>query len=141
MNTYQKERTRLLLQLVDDLETAISPMTYMPNVNKDEEREYLLDSVRRHKPSELDREYGVIPPNQDIKIREALSKCMTEFNNYISDEVVKGETKLQLDSMNMLLKEISATPVEEIIKEQSEIVRSIEDRIYSELLALLDEEG
>jgi hypothetical protein len=139
MNAYQKERIRILLQKVDDLQSAICPMSFVPNSYKDEEREFLLDSVRTLKRFETPHESSVIPPNQDILIKEAMSRCLREFDDFISKQVLKKGRSAQIEYMKNHLVEISQRPVEDIIIDQLEVVQDIESHIYSELLAMLDE--
>lgn len=139
MNAYQKESIRVLLQGVDDLQSAICPMSFVPNSYKDEQREFLLNSVRSHKTFETPEDSAVIPPNQDVLVREALSRTIREFNNFISKQVLSRRRMTQIEYMRNHLEEISKRPVEEIIKEQLEVAQDLESHIYSELLAILDE--
>ncbi|MGE5409502.1 MAG: hypothetical protein ACM3MI_00975 [Clostridiales bacterium] len=139
MNAYQKERIRVLLQKVDDLQSAICPMSFVPNSYKDEEREFLLDSVRTLKRFETSHESSVIPPNQDILVKEAMSRCLREFDDFINKQVLKKGRSAQVEYMKKHLVEISQRPVEDIIKDQLEVVQDIESHVYSELLAMLDE--
>lgn len=139
MNTYQKERIRVLLQNVDDLQSAISPMSFVPNSYKDEQREFLLNSVRAHKTFETPQESAVIPPNQDVLVREALSRTLREFSDFVDKQVLKKNRMAQIEYMKRHIEEISKRPVEEIIKDQLEIAQDLETHVYSELLAILDE--
>lgn len=139
MNTYQKERIRVLLQNVDDLQSAISPMSFVPNSYKDEQREFLLNSVRSHKTFENPGESAVIPPNQDVLVREAMARAIREFNDFIDKQVLSKRRMVQIEYMKNHLTEISSRPVEEIIKDQLEVAQDLESHIYSELLAILDE--
>ncbi|MDP4176353.1 MAG: hypothetical protein Q8933_20395 [Bacteroidota bacterium] len=139
MNAYQKERIRILLQKVDDLQSAICPMSFVPNSYKDEEREFLLDSVRTLKRFETSHDSSVIPPNQDILIKEAMSRCLREFDDFINKQVLKKGRSAQIEYMKKHLIEISQRPVVDIIKDQLEVVQDIESHVYNELLAMLDE--
>ena len=139
MNAYQKERIKVLLQNVDDLQSAISPMSSVPNSYKDEQREFLLNSVRAHKTFETSTESGLIPPNQEVFIREAMSKAIREFNDFIAKQVLNKSRMAQIEYMKKHLEEISKRPVEEIIKDQLEVAQDLESHVYSELMSILDE--
>ncbi|HEX2868991.1 MAG TPA: hypothetical protein VHO03_18265 [Ignavibacteriales bacterium] len=139
MNAYKKERIRVLLQNVDDLQSAISPMSFVPNYYKDEQREFLLNSVRAHKTFETPGESEVIPPNQDVMVREAFSRTIREFNDFIDKQVLPKRRMRQIEYMRNHLGEISKRPVGDIIKDQLEVAQDLESHIYSELLAILDE--
>lgn len=139
MNAYQKERIRVLLQNVDDLQSAISPMSFVPNSYKDEQREFLLNSVRAHKTFETPRESEVIPPNQDVLVREAFSRTIREFNDFIDKQVLAKRRMTQIEYMKNHIEEISKRPIGDIIKDQLEVAQDLESHIYSELLSILDE--
>ncbi|MCU7496312.1 MAG: hypothetical protein HF314_08230 [Ignavibacteria bacterium] len=139
MNAYQKERIKVLLQKVDDLQSAISPMSFVPDYYKDEQRDFLLNSVRAHKTFENSQEASVIPPNQDVLIREALSHAIREFNDFIDKEVLSGKRTKQFEYMRNHLAEIQKRPVKDIVTDQIEVAQDLESHIYSELMAILDE--
>lgn len=139
MNAYQKERIRVLLQYVDDLQSAICPMSFVPNSYKDEQREFLLNSVRAHKTFETPQESEAIPPNQDVMVREAFSKTIREFNDFIDTQVLAKRRMAQIEYMRNHILEMSRRPVNEIIKDQLEAAQDLESHVYSELLAILDE--
>ncbi|MGE5679704.1 MAG: hypothetical protein ACM34K_02375 [Bacillota bacterium] len=139
MNSYQKERIRVLLQKVDDLQSAVSPMTFVPNSFKDEQREFLLDSVRTYKTFESMHGSSEVHANQDVLIREAMSRCIKEFDDFIQKQVVRRNRMAQIEYMRNHLVEISKRPVEDIITDQLEVTQDLETHIYSELLAILDE--
>ncbi|MCU7491634.1 MAG: hypothetical protein ACM3UR_15020 [Bacteroidota bacterium] len=139
MNAYQKESIRVLLQNVDDLQSAISPMSFVPNSYKDEEREFLLNSVRAHKTFENPEDSAMVPPNQDVFIRESLSRTIREFNDFIAKEILPRKRMAQIEYMRNHLEEISKRPVVDIIKNQLEVAQDLENHVYGELLAILDE--
>ncbi|MGE5500284.1 MAG: hypothetical protein ACM3Q2_19585 [Syntrophothermus sp.] len=139
MNAYQKESIRVLLQNVDDLQSAISPMSFVPNSYKDEQREFLLNSVRAHKTFESPEDSAMVPPNQDVFIRESLQRTIREFNDFIDKQILPKKRMAQIVYMRNHLEEISKRPIQDIIKNQLEVAQDLENHVYGELLAVLDE--
>ncbi|MGE5352465.1 MAG: hypothetical protein ACM3P0_10300 [Acidobacteriota bacterium] len=139
MNAYQKESIRVLLQNVDDLQSAISPMSFVPNSYKDEQREFLLNSVRAHKTFESPEDSAMVPPNQDVFIRESLQRTIREFNDFIDKQILPKKRMAQIVYMRNHLEEISKRPIQDIIKNQLEVAQDLENHVYGELLAILDE--